>query len=449
MVVISIRWWQAESHGLGGEPIRLVWYTLHKLSVGSCLVLYLETIIRHDGTGNWFYRPSLISLRYLGKLWKNHRPWPALGRGFNTGVILLHLKGLRRMQWSHVWRLIAEKELMHMLSTSLADQVNIEGLKSDRPDGPKIRTDFRALKIIIAELWISILTHAFTVQDIFNTVLKQYPFLVHRLPCEWNVQLSDNTKSEEICYSSVDSSSSSSTVDATDLKIIHWNSPKKLKVKNKHAEFFRNQFLTFLEYDGNLLRRELFNCPNSSPPKTTSPSEGGVEGLGKAREKDEHRGQKQNDEVSSSSKTPPSSSSDFILTTSRTSTNFESNTSAKDNEDQLGDDDEYEPIVEEQQEEDPCYDFRSEEKLERRTHLYYVDFEYSPPPEGPEVDVTLVAQLSMDRLQHLDALVKHWEGPISLALYMSDAEAQQFLRCVLWVCSKKIKLRTFLKILGT
>lgn len=22
---------------------------------------------------------------YLGNLWKNHRPWPALGRGFNTG----------------------------------------------------------------------------------------------------------------------------------------------------------------------------------------------------------------------------------------------------------------------------------------------------------------------------------------------------------------------------
>ncbi|TNN45116.1 Glycosyltransferase-like protein LARGE1 [Liparis tanakae] len=24
---------------------------------------------------------------YLGNLWKNHRPWPALGRGFNTGSI--------------------------------------------------------------------------------------------------------------------------------------------------------------------------------------------------------------------------------------------------------------------------------------------------------------------------------------------------------------------------
>lgn len=22
---------------------------------------------------------------YLGNLWKNHRPWPALGRGYNTG----------------------------------------------------------------------------------------------------------------------------------------------------------------------------------------------------------------------------------------------------------------------------------------------------------------------------------------------------------------------------
>ena len=34
----------------------------------------------------------------------------------------------------------------------------------------------------------------------------------------------------------------------------------KLKVKNKHVEFFRNLYLTFLEYDGNLLRRELFGC---------------------------------------------------------------------------------------------------------------------------------------------------------------------------------------------
>ena len=37
----------------------------------------------------------------------------------------------------------------------------------------------------------------------------------------------------------------------------------------------------------------------------------------------------------------------------------------------------------------------------------------------------------MDRLQVLDGLCNHWDGPISLALYLSDAEAQQFLRYAL------------------
>uniref|UniRef100_A0A669CJ51 LARGE xylosyl- and glucuronyltransferase 2 n=1 Tax=Oreochromis niloticus TaxID=8128 RepID=A0A669CJ51_ORENI len=153
---------------------------------------------------------------YLGNLWKNHKPWPALGRGFNTGVILLYLERLRRIGWEQMWRLTAERELMSMLSTSLADQ------------------------------------------DIFNAFIKQNPVLVHQLPCFWNVQLSDHTRSEQ-CYTEV-----------SDLKVIHWNSPKKLRVKNKHVEFFRNLYLTFLEYDGNLLRRELFGCPTQASPETSS-----------------------------------------------------------------------------------------------------------------------------------------------------------------------------------
>ncbi|KAI5732636.1 hypothetical protein M8J76_002595 [Diaphorina citri] len=144
---------------------------------------------------------------YLGKLWKNHKPWPALGRGFNTGVILLDLTKLRDISWAGFWRIIAEKFLLTRLWTSLADQ------------------------------------------DIFNAIISEHPYLVYTLPCQWNVQLSDNTRSDELCYT-----------ELTDLKIIHWNSPKKLKVKNKHMEFFRNLYLTFLEYDGNLLRRELFGC---------------------------------------------------------------------------------------------------------------------------------------------------------------------------------------------
>uniref|UniRef100_A0A8C1Y8X0 LARGE xylosyl- and glucuronyltransferase 1 n=1 Tax=Cyprinus carpio TaxID=7962 RepID=A0A8C1Y8X0_CYPCA len=156
---------------------------------------------------------------YLGNLWKNHRPWPALGRGFNTGVILLLLDRLRKLKWEQMWRLTAERELMSMLSTSLADQ------------------------------------------DIFNAVIKQNPFLVHQLPCFWNVQLSDHTRSEK-CYK-----------DVSDLKVIHWNSPKKLRVKNKHVEFFRNLYLTFLEYDGNLLRRELFGCPSETDHNSENTSD--------------------------------------------------------------------------------------------------------------------------------------------------------------------------------
>ena len=88
-------------------------------------------------------------------------------------------------------------------------------------------------------------------------------------------------------------------------------------------------------------------------------------------------------------------------------------------------------------EDDECYEFRRERLIVHRTHLYYLDYEYPAPGSAPgsapasapaSDDVTLVAQLSMDRLQMLESLCKHWEGPISLALYMSDAEAQQFFR---------------------
>ncbi|KAK6294804.1 hypothetical protein J4Q44_G00356340 [Coregonus suidteri] len=239
---------------------------------------------------------------YLGNLWKNHKPWPALGRGFNTGVILLYLERLRRIGWEQMWRLTAERELMSMLSTSLADQ------------------------------------------DIFNAFIKQNPVLVHQLPCFWNVQLSDHTRSEQ-CYTEV-----------SDLKVIHWNSPKKLRVKNKHVEFFRNLYLTFLEYDGNLLRRELFGCPSQATSESVRLQE----------------------------------------------------------------------ALEELDEDDQCYDFRRERITMHRVHLYFLQYEYTPT--GDDTDITLVAQLSMDRLQMLEAICKHWEGPISLALYMSDAEAQQFLR---------------------
>ncbi|XP_047371800.1 xylosyl- and glucuronyltransferase LARGE2 isoform X4 [Sciurus carolinensis] len=220
-----------------------------------------------------------------------------------SGVILLLLDQLRQVGWEQMWKLTARRELLTLTATSLADQ------------------------------------------DIFNAVIKERPELLQPLPCVWNLQLSDHTLAER-CYS-----------EAADLKVIHWNSPKKVRVKNKHAEFFRNFYLTFLGYDGNLLRRELFGCPSQPPPE--------AEQLQRA--------------------------------------------------------------LAQLDEEDACFEFRQQRLTVHRVHITFLP--HKPPPPRPH-DVTLVAQLSMDRLQMLEALCRHWPGPMSLALYLTDAEAQQFLHFV-------------------
>lgn len=45
--------------------------------------------------------------------------------------------------------------------------------------------------------------NCFLKQDIFNAVLKEHPYFVYHLPCQWNVQLSDNSKSDK-CYNQLE-----------------------------------------------------------------------------------------------------------------------------------------------------------------------------------------------------------------------------------------------------
>lgn len=189
-------------------------------------------------------------------------------------------------------------------------------------------------------------------------------------------------------------------MEIQDLKAIHWNSPKKLKVKNKHLEFFRNLYLTFVEYDGNLLRRELIGCSNGtndwstgSAPSSSYPSSS-VQAQGQLQD------------VSSSQRVAISP--------------FSGGGGGGGGSIQLRDQ------MNSLDEEDPCYEFRRAKITQYRTHLYYIDYHYNSPGESVDSDVTLVAQLSMDRLQMIESLCKHWDGPISLALYMSDSEVQQF-----------------------
>ena len=234
---------------------------------------------------------------YLGKLWENHRPWPALGRGFNTGVMMLDLQAMREHGWEEMWFQVTMETLQSYKATALADQ------------------------------------------DVINAVIKEHPNTHYMMPCAWNVQLSEHSLSEH-CYR-----------DAEDFKIIHWNSPKKLLVTNNHGPYFKNLYMTFQGYDGDLLKHELLSCNLYSTQK----------------------------------------------------------------EKQV------------KQDSDPCLVFRREANTVHRTHPFFTEYDYTP---RSTYDVTLTTQLSMDRLHMIELLSTHWDGPMSIAIYASDQEAQLVLQYV-------------------
>jgi glycosyltransferase-like protein LARGE len=218
------------------------------------------------------------------------KPWPASGRGFNSGVLLYHLERLKRLDWPGLWSSVAKKVALIYGSTRLGDQ------------------------------------------DIINAVLLQHTELLYQVPCYWNTQLSDHALSYS-CYNKFR------------VKIVHWNSPKKVNVVNIDGDYFRSLYTTFLEFNGNLLRRQLHFC-------------------------DDH--------------------------------------------------DRYY----EEPEFDVCSEFHRAKTGQWRTLLFFREYQRQLD-ENDRNDVTFVAQLSYDRLQMVEELVKYWQGPISLTFYVTDPEFQQ------------------------
>ena len=243
---------------------------------------------------------------YLGKLWEKQRPWPAIGRGFNTGVMLLHLKLMRAKDWIGMWTTVAKATLERLHSrTSLADQ------------------------------------------DIVNAVIKKHPDIHFVLPCSWNAQMSEHSLNE-YCFSRT-----------RNFKIIHWNSPLKLMVKNNHGAFFRSRYRAFENYNGYFFGQELSDC-----------------------------------------ELPPNLKFEAADTLTSPSTS---------------------PIT------DPCWNITKEKDRVRITHPYIVDYKYSTSSDD-EFDVTLVAQLSSDRLMMLEQLCQRWDGPMSISFYGSNSDVQDLLK---------------------
>ena len=69
-----------------------------------------------------------------------------------------------------------------------------------------------------------------------------------------------------------------------------------------------------------------------------------------------------------------------------------------------------------------CDFYREEVHRIYRTHTYFHGSCYVSTDKW---DVTLLVQFSVDRLNHLDKVLEHWDGPMSVAIYASDEEAWQ------------------------
>ena len=99
-----------------------------------------------------------------------------------------------------------------------------------------------------------------------------------------------------------------------------------------------------------------------------------------------------------------------------------------------------------------CYELQRAKHRSYRTHPFFLDF-YEEG--GEENEITLVTQLSMNRyfatilelcfllkisisyvptylvrLHMVESLCNQWHGPLSLALYLSDGEADQLVKFV-------------------
>ncbi|XP_064395181.1 xylosyl- and glucuronyltransferase LARGE2s-like [Halichondria panicea] len=215
--------WIPNSHYSGVFGLmKLTIPSLLPLSVQKVIVLDTDLMLTSDILSLWRYFEVILaevkllglvenqSDWYFGNLWEGHKPWPALGRGFNTGVMLFNLKQMRAHNWNGLWNTVTTKTLMEYELTALADQ------------------------------------------DIINAIILEGQNLHYVLPCFWNAQLSEHSLSDN-CFNNVN-----------EFKLVHWNSPLKQAVKNKYSSYFESVYEMIKNQNGYQYREVLLNCDQKS-----------------------------------------------------------------------------------------------------------------------------------------------------------------------------------------
>ncbi|KER29887.1 hypothetical protein T265_03580 [Opisthorchis viverrini] len=324
--------------------------------------------------------------------------WPALGYGYNTGVMLLHLQRMRLMRWKEAWQSVTKSTLQYLPHAPLADQfVGNSSPANDRFRPSWSSSGWRILQVTINLVFYlkprqihlpdTLLAYPhfvssslyFVPQDVINALLVQIPDAVNELACEWNVQLNSRAQPMHcpVHWPTVlNPSPSSINSHVGQLKIAHYNSPVKPELMNQafSAEDesspgdiglrlrtnFVQQYRFFQNFDGLILKHRV-------------------------RE--------------------------------RRSANCES----------------YETDEAQASLAGECSELISQVQIRHRIHPFYMHCELEPKAiptkcaEGcvvdQDADVTLVSQLTFDRIHRVEEIAKRWEGPVSLALYVTDRDA--------------------------
>ncbi|KAL5111621.1 LARGE xylosyl and glucuronyltransferase 2 [Taenia crassiceps] len=157
---LSLVNWIPNAHYSGDYGLmKLVISDVLPCTIKKVILLDLDTLVEGNLISIWksaetFEKEEIIGLVENQSDWylKEHgtSSWPALGRGYNTGVVLMDLQKMREVGWNWHWKNVAQNLLRNTSHTSLADQ------------------------------------------DVVNAALYFNSTRVHRLPCAWNLQLGDN-----------------------------------------------------------------------------------------------------------------------------------------------------------------------------------------------------------------------------------------------------------------
>ncbi|KAL3981850.1 Glycosyl-transferase for dystroglycan family protein [Acanthocheilonema viteae] len=202
--------------------LKLILNDILPADIDKVIVLDTDALIMDDIAQLWSFFLKMTNLQAIGLVenlsdWylfntstSERIVWPAWGRGFNSGVMLLDLVKLRNISWSHIWEETASKNIKQYGSTELADQ------------------------------------------DVINAVINDHQWIIQKLPCEWNFQLGFQSQ-QDLC-----------PVEISHLKLVHWNSPLKTRIMNRYAVLLRRYYDNVRDMDGNIFRSNIIHCNSDS-----------------------------------------------------------------------------------------------------------------------------------------------------------------------------------------